>query len=144
MGYKTTPSGNKRHWHFAVSAQPAVHPEPLLKLKAHVLFSDDAVHLWGSQRRMHRARRGQCKGWWNDDWRDRLLATMTWLSQGADEIPLPLGQSVFGHLSIRPIQFISPVSLNEQAREEELAGDESVGDEEPDDLENGSEEQEGA
>jgi hypothetical protein len=28
---------------------------------------------------MHSARRRQCKSWWNDEWRDRILAAMTWL-----------------------------------------------------------------
>jgi hypothetical protein len=41
MGYKTSKAGTERHWHFAVSAKPAVHPQPMLQVRAHVLFSDD-------------------------------------------------------------------------------------------------------
>ena len=92
MGYKTISRG-KRHWHFAVSAKAAVHPTPLLIMRSHVLFSDDGETLWTSAMIQHRARRGQCKNWWNDDWRDRLLATMSWLADAQPTISLPLGTS---------------------------------------------------
>lgn len=127
MGYKTTPKG-KRHWHFAASARGAVHPQPVLMVRSHVLFSDDGKQLWESPRQMHRARRSQCKNWWNDDWRDRLLATMTWLADGEPTLALPLGTSVHGNVGIRPLEFLSPVTLDEHARDEPESG------EEPDDF----------
>jgi hypothetical protein len=134
MGYKTVGDG-RRNWHFAVSAKPVLHPEPVLMFRNHVLFSDDGRSLWRSSQRMHRARRTQCKQWWNDDWRDRLLAAVSWLANGAPVVSLPLGASVFGELSAQPIEFVSPVSLNEQARDETEAEpeepyDEDTGDEE--------------
>jgi hypothetical protein len=88
----------------------------MMILRSHVLFSDDGETLWASAMGMHRARRGQCKSWWNDDWRDRLLATMAWLSGGEATFVLPLGTTVSAVMSARPIQFVSPVTLNEQAR----------------------------
>jgi hypothetical protein len=115
MGYATRTNGTRRHWHFAVSAKPAVHPQPMLMMRTHVLFSDDGIKLWTSPKAMHRARRSQCKQWWNDDWRDRLLATMTWLSNGAPTIALPLGADTFATMPIRPLAFESPVALNENA-----------------------------
>lgn len=134
MGYKTVAKG-RRQWHFAVSARAAVHPATILMLRSHVLFSDDGETLWRSAPRMHRARRSQCKGWWNDDWRDRLLATMAWLSNGNQRLSLPLGESVVGELSTRPVQFMSPVTLNENARdviEVEESPDEEEDDEDED------------
>lgn len=135
MGYKTTAKG-KRHWHFAFSARTAVHPEPVLMVRSHVLFSDDGQKLWESPTQMHRARRSQCKNWWNDDWRDRLLATMTWLGDGKPTFALPLGSSVFGGVSIRPLEFASPVMLDEHARDEpepdeEVRDDDEEEEEEP-------------
>jgi hypothetical protein len=115
MGYRTV-GGMMRHWHFAVSAKPAVHPQPMLMLRTHVLFSDDGKTLWTSPEAMHRARRSQCAQWWNDDWRDRLLATMNWLSRGEQNVRLPLGASVFGVMPAMPLEFMSPVTLDEQAR----------------------------
>lgn len=115
MGYKTTLKG-KRHWHFGVSAQPAVHPEPMLMFKNHVVFSDDGLKIWeDSPERMHKARRSQCKQWWNDDWRDRLLASLAWMAGEKSVLELPLGASVSGLMSLAPIEFVSPLLLDEEA-----------------------------
>jgi hypothetical protein len=114
MGYKTRKNGSRRIWHFAVSARPALHPRPLLQLRAHVLFSDDGKTIWSSADAMHRARRSQCKAWWNDDWRDRLLATMAWLAGQQPAIRLALsGSTEFATVNPRPIEFVSPVTLTE-------------------------------
>lgn len=134
MGYKTVSKG-KRHWHFAVSAKAAVHPSPMMILRSHVLFSDDGEALWTSANGMHRARRGQCKNWWNDDWRDRLLATTAWFSGGEATFSLPLGTSVSGEVSARPLQFASPVTLNEQARAVAKESPEEAEDEDDEDAE---------
>jgi hypothetical protein len=134
MGYKTTASG-KRHWHFAVSGQPAVHPEPMLMLRSHVMFSDDGVELWESDSRMHKARRSQCKQWWNDDWRDRLLASLSWLANGEGVIKLPVGKSVFAELELYPIEFESPIRLNETAHAKDKEEEDTDDKETDDDLE---------
>ena len=113
-GYKTRKSGERRHWHFAVSAWPAVHPRPMLQIRTHVLFSDDGRVIWSSPEAMHRARRSQCKNWWNDDWRDRLLATMSWLASGESTFALPLAvASVSSVVDARPVEFLCPVKLEE-------------------------------
>lgn len=134
MGYKTRkprpgskPEDGKaptlRHWHFAVSARRALHPMPMLQLRPHVLFSDDGRNLWSAPtpqgrervlRAMHRARRSQCKTWWNDDWRDRLLATMAWLAGDAPTLDLPLSLgSAIAAVNPRSVEFLSPVTLRE-------------------------------
>jgi hypothetical protein len=53
---------------------------------------------------------------------------MTWLGNGELTFALPLGSSVHGSVSIRPLEFVSPVTLNEHARDEPEP-DEQVGDE---------------
>ena len=114
MGYKTRKSGAKRHWHFALSARPAMHPQPMLHVRAHVLFSEDGRTIWSSASAMHRARRSQCKSWWNDDWRDRILASMAWLAEDGEFLELPLSAgSVTGVVAARPLEFVSPVTLVE-------------------------------
>lgn len=134
MGYKTTAQG-KRHWHFALSAKAALHPEPVMMLRTHVLFSDDGMHLWESPSAMHRARRTQCKSWWNDDWRDRLLASMTWLADDDAAIALPLGDTVHAKVSARPVEFSSPIALNEQALDEGAVEDGAYDDDDSEDDE---------
>ena len=138
MGYRKRQSGHKRHWHFAVSARPAVHPQPMLQIRAHVLFSDDGLTLWSSPSAMHRARRSQCKNWWNDDWRDRILATMTWLARDGRCLVLPLstGQAA-AVVAARPLEFLSPVSVRPLAARQpdeetdETEDDEAFGDADP-------------
>jgi hypothetical protein len=124
VGYRTvlgpTPDAKqKRYWHFALSAKPLLHPILGYALFPHVLFSDDGVTIWESAERLHSARRRQCWDWWNDDWRDRILAFLSYLSDGADVISLPAGDRQI-ELSAKPVTMMSPVDyrlLSEPSRE---------------------------
>jgi hypothetical protein len=114
VGYKTMARANGpswvRFWHFAVQARAQFFPVWAYLITNHVVFSEDGQHLWDSPERQHSARRSQCKNWWNDDWRDRMLAMMTWLSGGADQITIDCGGDVL-EVSPRPLTFASPVRL---------------------------------
>ncbi|MEN6604302.1 MAG: hypothetical protein ABFD86_17975, partial [Bryobacteraceae bacterium] len=66
--------------------------------------------LWDSKEATAKARRNQCKNWWNDDWRDRLLATMSHLAEDGETVRIPLAGSAVFTLSKFPILFESPVS----------------------------------
>lgn len=59
---RLVPDGN---WHYALSASPQLVPYPRLVLRHHVLFTDDGETPWTSDKRMHKARRGVCRNWWN-------------------------------------------------------------------------------
>jgi hypothetical protein len=90
-----SPAPKLRYYHFGVDGH--VHFNPLsIEFGGHVLFSDDGLQPWASSRRMHRARRSFCAGWYNDRWRDCLLAYVTALSAGNKEIEIPVafGKSV--------------------------------------------------
>jgi hypothetical protein len=146
MGFKTRKkAGTLRHWHFAVSSKPAVYPQPVLQIRAHVLFSDDGRTIWSSADAMHRARRSQCKDWWNDDWRDRILATMAWLSRGEPNLELSLAATtVNAYVDSRPLEFISPVTLLEPALAASEPETEEYLDEEDESLDGDVENAEGA
>lgn len=109
VGFKTTPAG-KRYWHFGIQGKPVFRPEPVFVVKGHVLFSNDGRTLWTSSDRLHRARRSQCKNWWNDEWRDRILATMTHLGGEQGTIFVPLGSGVSFQIDLKPMSFLSPVT----------------------------------
>ena len=154
MGFSTRKKGDittKRHWHFAVSVKPAVHPQTMFQMRAHVLFSDDGRNIWSSTepklrdrmlRAMHRARRTQCKSWWNDEWRDRILATMAWLASDAQTLNLMLSESsAVAAVDARPLEFLSPVTLLEPSRGAESEADifeDDEEDEDDDSLEGGT------
>lgn len=100
----------KQYWHFGIEARPLVSPRFAYVLVAHVLFSHDGLNIWESKGALHRTRRSACSDWWNDDWRDRLLATMAWLASGSSSITIEVGTRTQLELGCDPIRFQSPVS----------------------------------
>ena len=114
-------------WHFAAELRPLPnHPETLV-IKPHVIFSEDGITPLDSAPRMHALRRGFCKSWWNDRWRDLIAAFLFFLSEGSDEISLDAGGGGIG-LSPAMGDFECPVSpLDAEASisiEESTTGDE--------------------
>lgn len=115
VGYRTIPAyedrpSHRRFWHFGVTAHPVLFPRPTYAVNSHVVFSDDGRTAWDSPRRMHRARRSQCRHWWNDHWRDLLLGTMSWLSDGTSHVELEVAPDVSIDVDVEPLLFTSPVS----------------------------------
>jgi hypothetical protein len=145
VGYRTvtsltTKEQRKQYWHFGVQAKPLVYPRVAYYIKPHVVFSDDGTNLWEGKKRMHAARRRQCKSWWNAEWRDRILASMTWLTGEGEGIELPLGSDVSVSISNRPLVFTSPVSYIEPEKKQPIfAGEDDGGEEDFDeeDFEDG-------
>jgi hypothetical protein len=117
-----TPEGEKRvrYWHYAVRPVPNPGAAPGFWIKSHVFFSDEGRNIWTSPGRLHSARRSQCSDWWNDLWRDRLLATMNWLASDASEIAIPLGRELSARLSKFPTLFESPVSFLDPVAGQEI------------------------
>jgi hypothetical protein len=109
----TTGVREKRYWHFAMEARPLVHPTLAYVFKPHVLFTNDGVTPWESKKRLAAARRSQCRGWWNDEWRDRMLAVATYLCSDCAEIHMPLGSSAGLTVAPTPLLFQSPVSYTD-------------------------------
>jgi hypothetical protein len=125
VGYKTLIGRKLRYWHYALSAKPVIRPETLFLVKGHVLFSDDGFSLWTNKDQMAKARRNQCKNWWNDEWRDRMYATMSYLADSGETVLFPLGATARFSVSKQPIQFESPVSYLEPG---EVVKDDDLGD----------------
>ena len=133
IGYATR-IDRKRYWHYGINAKPALYPTPHYVVKGHVLFSDDGLSLWKSKEKLAKARRSQCKNWWNDEWRDRLLAVMTHLANGEGKIVIPVASDYALTVSRSPETFESPVSyLDPEAIVKEEHDDYALEDEESDD-----------
>lgn len=119
IGYRTIGRGTDkqwiRHWHFAVGARPTTSPAWGFVMKPHVLFSNDGLTIWDSVDRLQRARRSQCKNWWNNDWRDLNYAAVQFLAQGAQIIALPVGGDLELELSAQPVEYLSRVSYDERS-----------------------------
>jgi hypothetical protein len=101
-------------WHYALQAIPVIGKMNNLSFKSHIVFSDDGHNIWESVKRSHRARRSMCAMWWNDKWRDLLMAAINWMSKNNDYIRLGIDEDEKIIISKRPIRFISPVSTGQQ------------------------------
>ena len=113
----------KVHWHFAVEARPVVSSDPRFILRQHVIFTGDGKTPLVSKDRMHVLRRSFCKSWWNDRWRDLLVAFVSWLSSGGNN-KLALGTNEFAVLDDKLLRFTSPVSFVDQVTDELFDDDE--------------------
>ena len=99
------------YWHFAVAAHPFIRPVPYLMLKAHVPFTEDGKELLPSHKRMHSLRRSFCRNWWNDRWRELLLAYVEMVSNKTDGIKLQVGSNQYIQICPQPQVFEMPVSI---------------------------------
>ncbi|MFH0828790.1 MAG: toll/interleukin-1 receptor domain-containing protein [Candidatus Kerfeldbacteria bacterium] len=106
-----------RYWHFGVEARPTLDPQLAYAMRPHVLFSDDGQTIWDNKDLLHRARRNQCKQWWNDVWRDRLLGTVLWLADGKEHLALSAGSSQTLLLATRPLEYTSPLTYDDSGFE---------------------------
>jgi hypothetical protein len=107
----------KVFWHFAVEAKPVLAEMPHYLLKEHIIFTSDGLVPIDSKEKMHLLRRRFCKSWWNDRWRDLLVAFTYWLSQrGASRLGVGTGQEVL--VDSKLMVLLSPVSI---ATEQDLA-----------------------
>lgn len=95
-------------WHYAISASAQLLPFPRFVFRHHVIFTDDGQKPWQSAERMHKARRSVCKNWWNREWRDRLLAFCSQMSDHSGMLRLPVSRDLFIAVTMKPMDFVSP------------------------------------
>lgn len=131
VGYKTMrrPNGEQwiRHWHLALGARPTTSPAWGFIMKPHVLFSEDGETIWDSADRLQRARRSQCKSWWNNDWRDLNHAGVQFLANGNSTLSLAVGSSTALEVSAQPLEVRCPVSYDERTLKQDAATKEVSG-----------------
>ncbi len=82
------------YWHAAFEARPVVGDLNRLVLRPHVIFTADGKTPLFSKQRMHVLRRSFCKSWWNDRWRDLLIAFSRVIGEDG-EIRLYVGPTEF-------------------------------------------------
>jgi hypothetical protein len=74
------------YWHFGMTAYVRDFGGLNLAIGSHVVSSDDGITPWSSDTAQHRARRRIAKNWWNDRWRDLLLAAASWMAEDGEAI----------------------------------------------------------
>lgn len=74
-------------WHLCLVAQPKLWPEALYRVHANVAVTTDGrTALPGEQ--LQRMRLRLTRSWFNDKWRDMLLASMSWLADSEGTLDL--------------------------------------------------------
>ena len=101
-----------KNWHFGISGAGKLYPFPVLMISSHIFFTQDGLIPIDSKSIQHSARRKQGKNWWNDDWRNKLLAFVKYLSDDKNSFYLEAGSEEKIHISTEPIQFVGKVSYN--------------------------------
>jgi hypothetical protein len=97
-------------WHVCVIAKPRVWPELVYRIHVNVVLTTDGKTALPGDK-THARRRRLTKSWWNNVWRDRLLAAMNHLAAGTPEITLEAGNINF-QLATWPILAHSDVSYD--------------------------------
>jgi hypothetical protein len=97
-------------WHVCLIAKPRMSPIPIYRIHANVVLTKDGkTPLPGDK--THERRRRLTKSWWNDVWRDRLLAAVHFLAGGASLVEVPAGNVRFDFASW-PLSIEFPVSYD--------------------------------
>jgi hypothetical protein len=103
----------KANWHLAVVARPAVRPTLHYELSLHVVFSEDGRTPVGDAKRMHSMRRRFCKNWWQKQWRDLLLAYLSFVAQGQTYVELKVSRDESISVPVCPSMFRSKMTFIE-------------------------------
>ena len=97
-------------WHVCLIAKPRVWPSLVYRVHVNVVLSEDG-HKPLSGDKTHKKRKRLTRSWWNNIWRDRMIAAMHYLSEGKNYIPLQIGHEQFS-IATMPISMKIPVSYD--------------------------------
>lgn len=100
----------EKNWHFGISGSIRMFPENCVVISPHIWFTTDGHTLIPEPGKQHAARRKQGKGWWNNDWRNKIVAFMQFLSVQDGYIGVRLGQEEYAKILVESIPFRSPIS----------------------------------
>jgi hypothetical protein len=103
----------KAYWHLAVVARPVIRASMHFELSLHVVFTEDGRTPVGDAKRMHAMRRRFCKNWWQKQWRDLLLAYLSFLSAGQTYLELKVSKDELVNVPARPKLLRSLVTFSE-------------------------------
>lgn len=101
---------NNVYWHYAPELIPVLGKRIRFAIIPRVVFSEDGATPLEDVARSHRLRRRFCKSWWQDRWRDMMLAYIAMISDGKESFELPISDSSSIEVSVQPELFSCPVT----------------------------------
>jgi len=99
-----------KHWHYGLSSYTKLYPFPVLVFNSHIYFTTDGVTLIDKASIQHSARRKQGKGWYNDDWKNKMQAFVSFLSDNEETFSFDVGSEERIIISANPFSFTSQMS----------------------------------
>lgn len=96
-----------KHWHYGISSYMKLYPMPVFVFNSHIYFTSDGETLIDKLSIQHKARRRQGKGWFNDDWKNKMQAFAYFLSQNESTFMISMGSEEKLIVSSSPKEFIS-------------------------------------
>jgi hypothetical protein len=102
-------------WVYGVGIVTSFDDPWRVELRHAVIFTDNDGKPLEDAVKAHRARRGFCKSWWNEQWRTLMRAFLWLASEGTPDLVLPVGSGRSIVLGSTPIQFDAPCGLSDIA-----------------------------
>lgn len=99
-----------KHWHYGLSSYTKLYPFPVIVFNSHIYFTTDGETLIDKASIQHSARRKQGKGWYNDDWKNKMQAFVSFLSANEDTFSFDVGSEEQIIISANPFSFTSQMS----------------------------------
>jgi hypothetical protein len=88
------------YWHFGISFNTIIKSSIYINIKSHILFSNDGKEIWKSESKLHTARRKKGRTWFNEEWRDQMMAFFAYLKKHDESTFLLYPLSNHSHLSM--------------------------------------------
>ena len=124
---------NQGYWHYGISLLPILFPYIGVSVKSHLVFTQDGHKPEKSQTKQHSYRRNKGKNFFNEEWRDLLLAFIFSLRNDNGNIELvvnKVGDKLV--MNNRPEWFWSDYGYNDPSKKMDIESVEHTPDEEED------------
>lgn len=80
----------KGYWHYGISIQPILYPYIGVSLKPHLIFTKDGKNVIDKDSVQHIYRRSKGRTFFNEQWRDLLIALLAYLRNTNGDIEIPV------------------------------------------------------
>jgi hypothetical protein len=100
----------ENNWHFGISGFAKLSPFPRFIITSHIFFTIDGKVLISSKERQHKLRIKQGKSWYNNIWRNKLIALMDYLAKGDKLLKIPVGKNESIEIYSKPLKLLSHVT----------------------------------
>ena len=84
---------DKGYWHYGVSLKSVLFPHVGVSIKSHLVFSSDGISIQTDSSKQHSYRRNKGKNFFNEHWRDMLLALVYSLANQQGNIEITVTKS---------------------------------------------------